>query len=193
MATAFRTSRWRVIGCHRQRAVRVYVLLGQSNGTLGAPVQIDSSLNPTGLAAGSLTTDGRTDLVVADQGAFNYVGSSQQINGALHVYLGNANGTFTTAAAPTTTATNYSVAALGDLNNDGKLDLIVAGNVAGTSAGTGTPNVYTLLGNGDGTFKAANTLALAGQDGIGATSIALADFNNSRRSGRGRWQPQRSH
>ena len=42
---------------------------------------------------------------------------------------------------------------------------------------SGTPNVYTLLGNGDGTFKAANTLALAGQDGIGATSIALADFN----------------
>ena len=36
-----------------------------------------------------------------------------------------------------------------------------------------------MLGNGDGTFKAANTLALAGQDGIGATSIALADFNNS--------------
>jgi hypothetical protein len=157
----------------------VQVMFGQANGTLGPLVKIDSSTNPTGLAAGSLTTDGRTDLVVADQGFFSYVGSTQQINGALHVYLGNANKTFTTVTAPTTSATNYTVAALGDLNHDGKLDLIVAGNVAGTSAGTGTPNVYTLLGKGDGTFQAANTLALAGPDGIGATSIALADFDNS--------------
>ena len=32
---------------------------------------------------------------MADQGSFNYAGGPQQVNGALHVYLGNANGTFT--------------------------------------------------------------------------------------------------
>ena len=157
----------------------VWVLFGQSNGTLGTPVQIDSSLNPTGLAAGRLTTDGRTDLVVADQGVYDYVGASDQVNGALHVYLGNAGGTFTTATQPSTKATNYTVAALGDLDNDGKLDLIVVGNVAGASISAGgAPTVYTLLGNGDGTFKTATALALAGSDGIGATSIAMADYNN---------------
>jgi beta-lactam-binding protein with PASTA domain len=154
----------------------VYVLFGQANGKLGSPVQIDSSLDASGLVAGSLTTDGRTDLVVADQGA-PAQGVSSSVNGALHVYLGNANGTFTTVTAPTTSATNYTVAALGDLNHDGKLDLIVAGFVVATSTTASIPNVYTLLGNGDGTFQAAVTLSLSGTDEIGANSIALADFN----------------
>lgn len=155
----------------------VYVLLGQANGTFAAPVKMDASLNPTGLAAADINGDGRADLVVVDQGFEDYVGAGDQVNGAVHVYLGNANGTFTAAASPTTPATNYSVVALGDLNGDGKLDLIVAGNVAGASFGSGTPGVYTLLGKGDGTFQAANATALGGRDGIGATSIALADFD----------------
>ena len=145
----------------------VFVLFGQSNGTLGAPVQVDSSANPTGLAAGSLTTSGRTSLVVADA-----------TTGILHVYLGNANETFTSVTAPTTGATTLSVAALGDLNNDSKLDLIVAGFIPGSSGNPNVSNVYTFLGNGDGTFQAANTLALASTD-TGVTSMALADFNNS--------------
>lgn len=150
----------------------VYVLLGENNHTLAAPVQIDSSVDPTGLAAGSLTGNGRSDLIVADQGI------PGQTDGALHVYLGNADGTFTAKTAPTTTASAYSVAALGDLNHDGKADLLVAGSVPGTSGNPATPTLYTLLGNGDGTFQTANVLALADVDGL-PNSIALADFNKS--------------
>jgi Bacterial Ig-like domain (group 3)/FG-GAP-like repeat/FG-GAP repeat len=145
----------------------VFVLLGQSNGTLGTAKQIDPS-NAVDVVAGSLTADGRTDLIVVDAG----VAGGQP--GALLVYLGNADGSFTPATAPTTSAATYSVAALGDLNHDGKLDLIVAGAVAGTNGNPGALNAYTLLGNGDGTFQAASALPLI--DGT-ATSIALADFN----------------
>src|SRR5262249_22701469 len=49
--------------------------------------------------------------------------------------------------------------------------------VAGSTFGVGAPNIYTMLGNGDGTFQAAQVNPLAGKDGIGAQSIALADFN----------------
>ena len=155
----------------------VHVLLGQLNGTYAAPVRIDTSSNPTGLAAADINGDGRTDFVVADQGFFNYAGAANQVNGAVHVYLGNANGSFTTAASPTTAATNYSVAALGDLDGDGKADLILGGNVAG-SQDSSTPSVYTLLGNGDGTFKTAKATSLVGNYGIGTTAIALTDFNH---------------
>ncbi len=151
----------------------VYVLLGKANHTLGSPTLIDSSLLPTGLAAASLTFNGRTDLVIADQGT-----TSPQVNGVLHVYLGNADGTFAAGTAPTTAATNYSVAAVGDLNNDGKPDLIVAGIVPGTGGNPGIPTLYTLLGNGNGTFQAAASLTLADADGL-PNSIALADVNKS--------------
>lgn len=155
----------------------VYVLFGQANGMYAAPAKVDSSLNPTGLAAADINGDGRADLVVADQGFFNYAGASNQVNGAVHVYFGNANGSFTAGASPTTSATNYSIAALGDLNGDGKLDLILGGNIAG-GQDTSTPSAYTLLGNGDGTFKAASATALIGNYGIGTTAISLADFNH---------------
>jgi hypothetical protein len=146
-------------------AMGVFVLFGQSNGSLGTPVLVDNSANPTGLAAGSLTTDGRSDLVVADQAT-----------GALHVYLGNADGTFTAKTAPTAGATNLNLVALGDLNHDGKLDLIVAGYIPGTNPNPNVANVYTFLGNGDGTFQAANTLAISDIDAAPG-SLAIADFD----------------
>jgi Bacterial Ig-like domain (group 3)/FG-GAP-like repeat len=148
-------------------AAGVFVLLGQSNGSLGTAKQIDAS-NAVDVIAGSLTADGRTDLIVVVGG----VAGSQA--GALIVYMGNADGSFTAAPAPTTSAATYSVAGLGDLNKDGKLDLIVAGALAGTNSNPGTLNLYTLLGKGDGTFQAANTLPLVDS---APTSLALADFN----------------
>lgn len=150
----------------------VFVFLGQAGGTLLAPVKIDASVNPAALASGDLDGDGRTDLVVGDEGT----GPTRTV-GLLHVYLGKSDGTFTTVAAPTTAATFYTNVAIGDMNGDGKPDLVVTGTT-GTTIGALTPTLYTLTGRGDGTFATALVQALQGQDGIGPNSIALADFDH---------------
>jgi len=62
-----------------------------------------------------------------------------------------------------------SVVAVGDVNGDGKLDLIV-----GVSNNGNNGFFSVLLGNGDGTFQPAATY---GTGGFPANSIALADFN----------------
>src|SRR5208282_3636276 len=57
-----------------------------------------------------------------------------------------------------------SAVALGDFNGDGILDMAVANATSNT--------ISILLGNGDGTFTAAATLAAAGPG-----AVIVADFN----------------
>ena len=56
-----------------------------------------------------------------------------------------------------------------DLDGDGKRDLVTANYDAG--------NVAVLLGNGDGTFRAAVLYAA----GMGTISVAVGDFNKDGR------------
>ena len=66
------------------------------------------------------------------------------------VLLGNGNGTFPGATTFATGSMPFSVA-LGDVNGDGKPDLVVANSHSNT--------VSVLLGNGNGTFQAQQTYA----------------------------------
>ena len=78
--------------------------------------------------------------------------------------LGNGDGTLRGGATATTGLDPASLAA-GDINADGKLDLVTANR--------GSNNVSVLGGVGDGTFQTADNYAA----GSAPNSVALADFN----------------
>ena len=76
--------------------------------------------------------------------------------------------TFTPADAPLQglpVGSSPDATAVSDLNGDGALDLVVANG--------GSDTVSVLLGNGDGTFQLAQTLAVASDP----TAVAVADLN----------------
>ncbi|HEY7423311.1 MAG TPA: VCBS repeat-containing protein [Gemmataceae bacterium] len=116
-----------------------------------------------GLALGDLNGDGRPDIVA--------MGDSNQIQ----VWLNNGTGGFTAgqqvfeggAYHPLPPFVFDNAVALGDVNGDGKLDVVMA---------NGTSNsVSVFAGNGDGTFNTttAQTYAVGGA----VYAVALGDFN----------------
>jgi hypothetical protein len=80
------------------------------------------------------------------------------------IMLGNGDRTFG-APSRVVTSTNPWLSAVGDFNNDGKLDLAVSSQTGNT--------VNVLLGNGDGTFQPKTVYTVGGSP----YPLAIADLN----------------
>jgi hypothetical protein len=131
------------------------VLLGNGDGTFRAPVAYDAGVRPYAVVSGDFNGDGVLDLAV---GAGGDAATHQPAT--IAVFLGNGDGTFQTAQY--IVVGDSAAMAVGDVNGDGNLDLVVATTAA----------VVILTGAGDGTFQQA-TFPI----GSGASSVALADLD----------------
>ncbi len=135
----------------------VSVLLGQAGGVFGGPTDFGVGTVPYSVAPGDFNGDGKLDLAVANVGS---------ITASVLLNQTPDGGTLSFSAA-----TNYGVGsvpraiAVGDLNGDGKLDLV--------SANVNVSTVSVLLGQGGGAFSPAADVGV----GSAAYSVAVADLN----------------
>ncbi|MHB1795681.1 MAG: FG-GAP-like repeat-containing protein [Acidobacteriaceae bacterium] len=150
----------------------VDLFLGNGDGTLQSPIQVDTPPQAYGIAAGDFNGDGKLDFAVT-----NTSNGSANTTGAVLVYLNKGSGAF---AKPVSYAASMFPGPIvaADMNKDGKLDLIVASsdNAAPTSTDPFAPNgtLNVLLGNGDGTFQTALSSPL---NDPSYSNIAVADMN----------------
>ena len=136
----------------------ISVLLGKGDGTFSAPItSTDDGTGQTFMAVADLNGDGKPDLVTTD-----YYGGV--FGNDVNVMLNNGNGTFSAPTNYGTSSGAFSVA-IGDVNGDGKPDLVTA------DWDDRTADVF--INQGNGTFAPEVSYAI----GYEAGSIALADFN----------------
>jgi hypothetical protein len=147
----------------------ISLLLGNGDGTFQPAKSYAVGLHPNDLLAGDFTGSGRTDLAVAGY-------DPETGAGEVSVMLGNGDGTFRPPVTYTMgSSANFLVA--GDFTGNGRLDLALSV----TNPNTGYGEVSVMLGNGDGTFQTAQTVAGNGHltagdfNGDGRTDLAVAD------------------
>ena len=134
------------------------------------PLEIYSSAgNAVSIAMGDVNGDGKPDLVIGNCSP----DPSCYEKGSVSVLLGNGDGSFRSPMVYDAGGYGTNSVALADMNGDGKVDLVVANCGSGFNC-SGFGVIGVLLGNGDGTFRAAMTY---GSGDFGARSITIADVN----------------
>jgi hypothetical protein len=173
----------------------IAVVMDSSNGGLGQSFTAAPSSTIDALAVADINGDGRPDFI----GIADSTDANGTPGGSVFVALGNGDGTF---QAPTSISQFIGIPAgiaVGDINKDGLLDIVVSnfgGTIGGGGGGGGlgcTPricppqdvppppplpinipgSILVFLQQSDRTFRAGNRLLADGNPGY----IALADLN----------------
>jgi hypothetical protein len=169
------------------------------DGTFGTPVSLplaESTRYPN-LLVSDFNGDGKQDVVaLQDVQATNASGSTQAAQETLlaQTFLSNGQGGFQAAKTthiqtPMPNATNYTSRfdefLAGDVNGDGKQDLVLdyVGYTTSTSSGTSTvteSGILTMFGAGDGTFTQGGSTSLPiGSESEYIDAMVLLDYSGS--------------
>ena len=152
-------------------------------------IPVTAGFTPQAIALADFDRDGKLDLLVASS-KFTSSGQNPNQNATsnhLSLYLGKGDGTFgapTEYELPETGSGSTMDIAVGDLNGDGKLDIVVVTSGASTTtAGVGFYDVLALLGDGTGFFEdPVNVFAdVIRGSSTSDSRIALADMNRDGR------------
>ncbi|CAF1461237.1 unnamed protein product [Adineta steineri] len=136
------------------------IFLNYGNGIFSSQITYSTGngSSPSDVAAGDFNNDGQLDVAVV-----NYDGCN------IGIFLGYGNGTFSSQKTfPTGNRSNPQSIALGDFNNDSRLDIAVANY--------GRANMGVFLGYGNGTF--ADQISYFVPLGTSPSDIAIGDVNN---------------
>ena len=134
------------------------------DGTNPAALEkLPTGLNPLVIRSDDVNRDGKLDLVTANIGALT---GPDYSGGDVSLLLGNGDGTFQPAMSISAGKVPRDIE-LGDFNEDGKLDLVVA-----DAPDSSTHALVVRLGNGAGTFQPASVI-----ESPGLQSFAIGDLN----------------
>jgi len=143
----------------------VNVFIGNGDGTFTASTAAPASIgaSPVFMAIGDINGDNLPDLAITTN-------PQTDIDSTVTILLGNGDGTFTKAATLGTGMYSTFIA-LGDFNQDGRLDIGVVNDNDGT--------VDVLLGNGNGGFSPApgSPITVATYEPQYPQFLAAGDFN----------------
>jgi hypothetical protein len=143
----------------------ISIFMGNGDGTFGSGTDYAVGRAPYGMAVGDLNGDGYPDITVVDVGSYN----------TFYVLLNNGDGTFGSPVAygGPDSGSSLTIAALGDFNADGKLDIAIYEE---GSCNDGCLDLFE--GNGDGTLQQP-LVYLHRQDrgSFAGGQFAVTDFN----------------
>ena len=153
------------------------VLLGNGTGKFISRTDIGfSEVNlyyPRGAAITDFNSDGKPDIITLNDIIVKFDVGSVGLNTysviSISVFLGNGDGSFKPSIqTELPSGNNLTSINVNDLNNDGKMDVVIGGL-------SSTGEVLILLGNGEGRFKTQSTFVHASP-----RSAITSDVNNDK-------------